>query len=66
MLLAAAVDQLTVLAWMKTEDGAKGRNRPKPIPRPGVEPDHNVTKFGGNTTLTIEDAATRLGMEPIF
>lgn len=38
-LLAAAVDALHTLAWMQSEDGQRGRNRPKPIPRPGVEPE---------------------------
>ena len=36
-LMAAAVDLLRVANWMNTEDGSKGRNRPEPIPRPGVE-----------------------------
>ena len=31
LLLAAAVDRLTMLAWFQTKDGAKGRNRPKSI-----------------------------------
>ena len=31
LLLAAAVDRLSVLAWMKTKDGAKGKNRPESI-----------------------------------
>lgn len=29
MLLAAAVDRLSLLVWAKTEDGRKNRNRPK-------------------------------------
>lgn len=28
MLLAAAVDRLSVLVWAQTEDGQKGRNKP--------------------------------------
>lgn len=35
-LLAGIIDHLAVIAWQRTEDGAKGRNRPKPIPRPGI------------------------------
>lgn len=31
LLLAAAVDRLGLLYWAKTEDGAKGRNRPQSI-----------------------------------
>lgn len=37
MLLANIADSLTWLQWAKTKDGSKGRNRPKPIPRPGVK-----------------------------
>ncbi|WP_280438926.1 DUF5361 domain-containing protein [Nocardia cyriacigeorgica] len=37
LLLAAAVDALHLLVWSKTKDAQRGgRNRPKPIPRPGV------------------------------
>jgi hypothetical protein len=38
LLLAEAVDALRTLAWMKTKDGQKNRNRPQPIPRPGHRP----------------------------
>ncbi|MDF1902755.1 DUF5361 domain-containing protein [Mycolicibacterium smegmatis] len=38
MLTASVADSLHWLQWAKTKDGAKGRNRPKPIPRPGVTP----------------------------
>lgn len=31
ILLAAAVDRLTLLLWLKTEDGQKNRHRPKAI-----------------------------------
>lgn len=31
ILLAAAVDRLTLMLWAETEDGIKGRNRPKAI-----------------------------------
>ena len=31
LLLAAAVDRLTFLAWSKTKDAEKGKNRPKSI-----------------------------------
>ena len=37
-LLAATVDELRVLVWMKTTDAQKNRNHPEPIPRPGVTP----------------------------
>lgn len=31
MLLAAAVDRLSLLVWFKTKDGVKGRRRPASI-----------------------------------
>ena len=31
MLLALAVDVLNIIAWQRTKDGAKGRNRPESI-----------------------------------
>lgn len=31
LLLAAIADRLSLIAWMLTEDGGKGRNRPRPI-----------------------------------
>lgn len=36
MLLADIVDSQRWQVWAKTKDGHKGRNRPKPVPRPGV------------------------------
>lgn len=35
-LLAAAVDQLRILAWQQTKDGQSGRRQPEPIPRPAT------------------------------
>lgn len=35
-LLAASADAQRWLQWSKTKDGKKNRNRPKPIPRPGM------------------------------
>lgn len=31
LLQAAALDRLTTLVWMKTEDGQKGKNRPESV-----------------------------------
>lgn len=31
MLLAGVLDRLNLIIWQKTEDGSKGRNRPKPV-----------------------------------
>lgn len=44
MLLASAVDELAILKWQKTKAGQKNRDRPEPIPRPGVTPRKRQTK----------------------
>ena len=44
-LLAVIADAVIAGNWMQSKDGQKNRNRPKPIPRPGVEPESK--KFGG-------------------
>ncbi|MFD7843997.1 DUF5361 domain-containing protein [Nocardia sp. NPDC059764] len=36
-LLAEMSDCLRWLVWAKSEDAKHGRNRPEPIPRPGLE-----------------------------
>lgn len=47
-LLALVGDYLAWIAWSKTSDGEKNRNQPKPIPRPGVEPDEDSRTFGSD------------------
>lgn len=47
-LLALVADYSATLMWLQTADAEKGRNRPRPIPRPGVEPDVDVQKFGSD------------------
>jgi hypothetical protein len=44
-LLAVVADAVIAGNWMRSRDGQKNRNRPKPIQRPGVVPEHK--KFGG-------------------
>ena len=44
-LLAVIADGITAGNWMQSKDGQKNRNRPKPIPRPGLEPSDK--KYGG-------------------
>jgi hypothetical protein len=44
-LLAVVADAVIAGNWMSSRDGQKNKNRPKPIPRPGVAPD--AKKFGG-------------------
>lgn len=58
-LLAAAADSLAWLVWAKTEDAARKRNRPKPIPRPGVVDDSK--KRIGSSVLPIEAMKNWLG-----
>lgn len=60
MLLADAVDALNLLVWAKTEDAPLGRNRPKPIPRPGVE-DDSTTTYGKGEGLPIDEMTAWLG-----
>lgn len=51
LLLADAANSLRQLVWMQTEDGAKGRNRPKLFEPPKVE----EIKQTENETYDIED-----------
>lgn len=59
-LLAMVVDNTNWLVWAKTDDAAKNRNRPKPIPRPGVKPD-GVTI--GSGAIPIDEMAAFLGWD---
>jgi len=54
-LLAVVADAVIAGNWMSSRDGQKNKNRPKPIPRPGVAPDSK--KFGGKAESmdTIRD-----------
>lgn len=47
LLLAAAVDRLTFLAWSKTKDAEKGRNRPESIVDMihGIREKNNIMAF---------------------
>lgn len=59
-LAALQADYLALLLWSKTEDGEKNRNRPKPIERPGIEPDRDVQKFGSDP-VPIDELEDFLG-----
>lgn len=48
MLFADIADSLHWLVWAKTTDAQKGRNHPKPIPRPGVK---GPERIGDKTSL---------------
>ena len=54
-LLAVIADAVIAGNWMQSKDGQRNRNRPKPIPRPGVEPENK--RFGGKAESmeTIRD-----------
>lgn len=47
LLLAAAVDRLSMLVWFQTKDGAKGRNRPKSIVETMTRQDTTTKKEPG-------------------
>lgn len=53
---------IRVLAWMKTADGAKGKNPPKPLPAPWVEQEKDTTHFGGEA-VPWDEMASWLGWE---
>lgn len=57
-LLASIADSLGWLVWSKTKDGSKGRNRPKPIPRPGDsqrKKDQAQGRFRGAVARPIDE-----------
>lgn len=56
-LLAAAVDALHAANWQR--GAGKNRDRPKPIRRPGIEPD----KKYGSQAIPIDEMADWLGWE---
>lgn len=57
-LLAALFDVGQTGNWMQSKDGKKKRNRPKPLPRPGI--DDGSTKYGGKAA-PLEDIKEWLG-----
>lgn len=59
-LLADVVDRLSILVWAKTKDGARNRNRPDPVPRPGDVPQSRKL---GTTALPMDQMAKVLGWD---
>lgn len=53
-ILADVADSLRWLVWSKTKDGANGRNRPEPIPRPGMKHGRGETRPAD--VLSVEEA----------
>lgn len=58
-MLTNVFDALAILIWMQSKDGASGRNRPRPTPRPGMK-DPNVEHFG-DASMTLNE--TRAWLE---
>lgn len=53
-LLAEVADTLRWIAWSKSSDGAKNRNKPKPIPRPG-QADKSAGRFKDAAVLPVDE-----------
>ena len=60
-LLAMIADANTWLVWSKSKDGQKNRNRPKPIPRPGLEDDSSDVQRFGSDPVPIDQLDDFLG-----
>lgn len=56
-LQAAMVDALNLLVWSKTEDAAKGRGVPKPVPRPRAGEAKKPTGGGVHVADDFDPAA---------
>jgi adenylate kinase family enzyme len=56
-LLALQFDALQIANWQRSKDGATGRNRPKPMPRPGLKP---IGERVGRTQRTPEEVKAYL------
>ena len=61
-LLALIADTARLHLWLVSRDGQKNRNRPKPIPRPGVDDGVERTRIGGTTIKPAAEVAAILGM----
>lgn len=60
-LLAGLFDALQVANWQR--GSAKRRDFPKPLPRPGVEPEANF--IGAGTGIPMDEMARRLGWSEV-
>lgn len=61
-LLALVYDRLAEHNWMISRDGQRNVNRPKPLPRPGIEPDNSVRKLGGRA-IPVSEMAEKVRRE---
>lgn len=60
-LQASILDGIRWLQWSKTKDGEKNRNRPKPIPRPGVDDRQTERRQFGAEPMPLDDLNKLLG-----
>lgn len=60
-LLAQIADANAWMVWSKSKDGQKNRNRPKPIPRPGLEDDSTDVRVFGSDPIPIDELEDFLG-----
>ncbi len=54
LLLSGIIDRLNLLLWAKTKDGAKGRNRPKPILNDLYSKESDVSAFASGKEFERE------------
>jgi hypothetical protein len=64
-ILALVYDKLAEHNWMISVDGSKRINRPKPLPRPGLEEDPDVKQLTGKP-VPIDEMAKMLGRDSLF
>ena len=60
-LLAAIADSLRWIVWAKTKDAKRNRNKPKPIPRPGMEKREKGT-FKGAVSRGVDEVKRLLSL----
>lgn len=60
-LLAEIADASAWLVWSKTKDAERNRNKPRPIPRPGITPDETDTRHFGSDPVPLADLDDFLG-----
>lgn len=58
-MLAILVDLASAELWSKTKDAKAGRNRPKPLRRPGDAPEPEDVRYG-DASETVEEIAVWL------
>ena len=60
--MAALVDLTNMLVWMKSKDGQRNTNRPKPVERPGDREELDALPVGDDGAIgALEGAVTLKG-----